>query len=100
MDFKKIAKQFWKEGYIVLEKFFPDGLMNEYNQKILEHFKSDPKSELTDEFSDKSKVQVIPWFPYREGKPYFDGVDLDHNFNQITTSILKESWNNLYCMMM
>ncbi len=100
MDFDKIARQFWEDGYVVFKNFFPEDLMDDYNQKILNHFESNPASELNDEFSDKSKVQVIPWFPYREGKPYFDGIDLNNTFNQITTSILKEAWNNLYCMMM
>lgn len=100
MDFKKIAEEFWENGYMVFENFFPEELMDSYNKSIMNHFATNPESELDDEFSNKSEVQVIPWFPYREGKPYFDGIDKDEKFNQITTSILQEQWDNLYCMMM
>jgi len=100
MDFNKIAKQFWENGYIILENFFSDELMDAYNKQILEHFESNPESELNDDFSEKSKVEVIPWFPYRENKPYFDGIDKNMNFNKITDVILKSGWDNLYCMMM
>lgn len=100
MDFDKIAQEFWENGYVIFDKFFPDDLMDEYNQKILDHFENDPESELNDEFESKSKVQVTPWFPYREDKPYFDEVDKDEQFNKITSAILKDGWENLYCMMM
>ena len=100
MDFEKIAHEFWENGYVIFDKFFPDNLMDEYNQKVLEHFENDPDSELNQEFESKSKVQVVPWFPYRENKPYFDEVDKDETFNKITDAILNDSWENLYCMMM
>ena len=100
MDFEKIAQEFWENGYVIFDKFFPDDLMDKYNQKVLDHFESDPESELNDEFESKSKVQVTPWFPYRENKPYFDEVDKNETFNKITDALLNDSWENLYCMMM
>lgn len=100
MNVQELANQFWEEGYIVLEEFFAKDLMDDYNNKILEHYGVDPNWEHTDEFISKSAVEVIPWFPYREGKPYFDGIDKDPQFNEITDAILKDGWQNLYCMMM
>ena len=94
------AKQFWEEGYVVFEKFFDNDLMDEYNEIIQNHYGVDPNWEHTNEFISKSAVEVIPWFPYREGKPYFDGIDKNKRFNEITDAILSDGWENLYCMMM
>ena len=100
MNYKNIAQEFWENGYVILERFFDGKLMDEYNNIILNHYGLNPNWEHTDEFISKSAVEVIPWFPYRENKPYFDGIDKHNVFNNITTAILKENWNNLYCMMM
>ncbi len=100
MNTPEIAKQFWEEGYIVLEKFFDDDLMDEYNELIQHHYGLDPQWEHTDEFITKSSVEVIPWFPYREGKTCFDGIDKDPRFHAMTDAILSGGWENLYCMMM
>ncbi|MEK6154052.1 phytanoyl-CoA dioxygenase family protein [Flavobacteriaceae bacterium 3-367] len=100
MNTQQLAKRFWEEGYLVLENFFDESLMDTYNRLILEHFGKDPDWEHTDEFISKSAVEVVPWFPYREGKHYFDGVDKDLRFNRLTETILGKGWDNLYCMMM
>ena len=97
---EKIAEKFWKEGYVILENFFDETLMDDYNSKILAHYGVNPSWEHTNEFISKSAVEVIPWFPYREGKPYFDGIDKHEVFNKITSEILHDNWENLYCMMM
>nr|WP_299337761.1 phytanoyl-CoA dioxygenase family protein [Allomuricauda sp.] len=100
MDFKKIHDTFWDQGYVIFEKFFDDSLMDVYNDKILKHYGVNPNWEHTDEFISKSAVEVIPWFPYREGNGGFDGIDRHKGFNQITNAILMDGWQNLYCMMM
>lgn len=100
MDLNVIAEQFWREGYIVFENFFDDELMDEYNGIIQNHYGVDPNWEHTNEFISKSAVEVIPWFPYREGQPLFDKIDKNERFNNITDALLKEGWENLYCMMM
>ncbi|MCK8521745.1 phytanoyl-CoA dioxygenase family protein [Aquimarina sp. D1M17] len=100
MDYEKIAKDFWENGFVIFENFFENTMMDEYNEKILEHYGVNPNWEHTKEFISKSSVEVIPWFPYREGKNYFDGIDKHQTFNTITDHILKEGWQNLYCMMM
>lgn len=100
MDYKKLATEFWENGYVILESFFDEDLMDEYNNIILNHFGLNPNWEHTDEFISTSGVEVVPWFPYRENKPFFDGVDKHEEFNKMTTALLNENWNNLYCMMM
>jgi len=100
MNLDKLAQNFWENGYIVLENFFSDKLMDDYNHKILHHYGVNPSWEHTNEFISKSAVEVIPWFPYKEGKPYFDGIDKDEKFNILTDAILKKDWENLYCMIM
>lgn len=100
MDYEAISRQFWEQGFVIFEKFFSDDLMDEYNQKILDHYGVDPNWEHTSEFINKSAVEVIPWFPYRESGGGFDGIDQHQGFNKITDAILKDGWENLYCMMM
>ena len=100
MDHERIASEFWEKGYVIFEGFFEAGLMDDYNDTILQHYGLNPEWEHTNEFISKSAVEVIPWFPYREGEGGFDGIDKDPEFNRITDAILKEGWDNLYCMMM
>ena len=100
MDHERIASEFWEKGYVIFEGFFEAGLMDDYNDTILQHYGLNPEWEHTNEFISKSAVEVIPWFPYREGEGGFDGSDKDPEFNRITDAMLKEGWDNLYCMMM
>lgn len=100
MDLKKIATNFWQNGYVILEDFFEGSLMDTYNQLILDHFKVNKEWEHSKEFIEKSSAEVIPWFPYNEGKPFFEGVNKNKQFNNITNAILNTGWDNLYCMMM
>lgn len=100
MELKEIKERFWREGYVVLENFFDDDLMDSYNEKIKEHYGVDPAWEHDEKFIAKSSAEVIPWFPYREGEGGFDGIDKDEKFNKITGTLLGEKWENLYCMMM
>ena len=53
-QYQQYAEQFWKNGYLIFEKFFPDEVMDEANELILQHFGLDPKWEHTDEFITKS----------------------------------------------
>ena len=99
-NYQQSAKQFWKDGYLIFENFFSDEIMDEANEMILQHYGLDPKWEHTDEFITKSAVEVVPWFPYREGNTKLDTIDKDEKMNAITSAILKDGWENLYCMAM
>lgn len=100
MDIKSLADQFWEEGYLHIPNFFPDALMDRFNNLILDHYGLDPQWEHSDEFIEKSAVEVVPWFPRREGVMDFDELDQEAYFKALTEAILGEGWSNLYCMSM
>lgn len=101
MDIKKATEAFWEQGFLVIEDFFSVGLMDRMNSMILDHFGMKPEWEHTDEFLTRSEVEVVPWFPYREGvTDNFDEVDNDPVFRSVSDSILGPGWRNLYCMAM
>ena len=85
---------------MIFDKFFPDELMDKYQQIILDHFRSNSDWGHNTDYITKSENEVIPWFPYNENKPYFDGIDKNDAFNKITNVILDNTWENLYCMIM
>lgn len=97
MNIEELAKQFWEDGYLILENFFQDKEMDELTKIILDHFGMQPG---WDEFLEKSATEVVPWFPYNDGVTDFDVVDKDPRFVSLTDAILGKNWNNLYCMAM
>ena len=99
-DAKSVAEYFWEWGYIIFENFFSDELMDKYNRNILQHYRDNPDWQHSEEFISRSNVEVIPWFPYRDGNGGFDEIDKHPEFNRITDAILRDGWDNLYCMMM
>ncbi|NLR94830.1 MULTISPECIES: phytanoyl-CoA dioxygenase family protein [Flammeovirga] len=100
MDVKKLAEQFWANGYVVIEEYFAAELMDQLNNKIITHFGMDPNFEHNDEFLDKSATEVVPWFPEREGEMAFREVNDDPLMVNLTKEILGDDWNELYCMIM
>lgn len=100
MNIKILAEQFWLNGYLVLDNFFDDKLMDDYQALIIKHFEENPEFIHNEEFLDKSKTDVIPWFPQMEGVNQFDIVDNDTRLNNLTQAILGNGWSNLYSMVM
>lgn len=100
LDYKALAHQFWQDGYLVIENFFSDALMNEYDELILEHFGFTPDFWHTDEFLNMTGVEVVPWFPQREGIKAFDQVSDDERLNKLTEAILGQGWYQQYSMVM
>ncbi|MDO3381318.1 phytanoyl-CoA dioxygenase family protein [Gilvimarinus algae] len=100
MNTQELAKNFWRDGYLVLEDFFSAQLMDEYQELILDHFGASPDFLHTDEFLQKSATEVIPWFPQQEGRHQFDTVEQDTRLTTLTDAILGEGWYPLYCMTM
>ncbi|HAA14124.1 MAG TPA: phytanoyl-CoA dioxygenase [Cytophagales bacterium] len=99
-DKQALADQFWEQGYLVLENFFEDTLMDRFNELILNHFGLQPGWEHSNEFLSKSATEVVPWFPQREGVTDFDALEQDERFMGLSEAILGDGWNNLYCMSM
>ena len=100
MNYQRLAEQFWKQGYIVIEDFFSEALMNEYDQLIVDHFGFDPAFFHNEEFLQKAATEVIPWFPQQEGVSRFDEVENDQRLQKLSEAILGEGWKSLYCMTM
>lgn len=97
---QEYAKQFWRDGFIYIENFFSAELVSLYNEKIIEHFGMTPEFAHTDEFIKKSAVEVIPWFPQREGIKCFDSVCKDETLQALTQAILGQGWYEQYSMVM
>lgn len=100
MNIELLAKQFWEQGYISIDGFFEDALMDNYQTQIIEHFGDDPEFQHNEEFLKKSNTDVIPWFPQKEGKDQFDIVEKDQRFIALTEAILGSGWYSLYSMVM
>jgi ectoine hydroxylase-related dioxygenase (phytanoyl-CoA dioxygenase family) len=108
MNLEQLKARFWEEGYLVLDEFFEAKLMDRMDTAIREHFGDDPQFWHEEEFLDKSKTEVIPWFPQNpELNEYnadravpFDCLEGDKRLSELTDSILGEDWSKLYCMVM
>jgi hypothetical protein len=100
LDYTALATQFWEQGFLIVEGMFDDGLMDHYQQLIMEHFGESPEFSHNDEFINKSATEVIPWFPQQDGQTSFDIVENDERLQRLTQAILGEGWHSLYCMTM
>lgn len=96
----ELAKQFWSQGYLILEDFFELALMDKLHHRILEHYGATPAFEHNEEFLNKAATEVVPWFPQREGENMFDEVEHNSAFCAISEAVLGEGWRALYCMTM
>lgn len=100
MNYEVLARQFWDQGYLAVDGFFDDGLMDELDQLIVEHFGEEPDFFHTEDFVRKSKAEVIPWFPQNDGCLAFDGIAELESLAELTRCILGANWKALYCMVM
>jgi ectoine hydroxylase-related dioxygenase (phytanoyl-CoA dioxygenase family) len=100
MDVQQLTAEFGENGYLVLDDFFDAELMDRLDERILCHFGDDPDFRHQEEFLDKSKTEVIPWFPQQEGVHDFDAVEHHPVLEGLTRSILGDQWERLYCMVM
>ena len=100
MNYQDYAQDFWEKGYIVIENFFTDELMDRLNQLILKHYGRQPEFEHSDDFIKKSATEVIPWFPLQEGNDNFLPIEENEHLKNVTQNILGEDWKSLYLMVM
>lgn len=100
MNYEKLAQQFWRDGFLMIEDYFDHRLMDEYNELIVGHFGMQPEYLHNEEFLARSGAEVIPWFPQREGVNAFDKVAQDPGLQHLTERILGPEWRALYCMVM
>jgi ectoine hydroxylase-related dioxygenase (phytanoyl-CoA dioxygenase family) len=97
---KELASRFHRDGFLILENFFDDELMDQYNGLILDHFGASPEFMHNKEFLERSSTEVIPWFPQNEGVKEFDVVENDQRLNRLTDNILGDGWYSDYSMVM
>ena len=83
MNYKKYAQEFWENGYVIIENFFNDKLMDHLNKVILNHYGMNPNWEHNNEFISKSATEVVPWFPFREGNNDFEIIENDERLNNL-----------------
>ena len=91
---------FERDGYLVIDDFFDTELMIELDQLIHSHFGDTPDFLHSDEFLDKAKTDVIPWFPQKAGVDAFDEIERDSRLIELSESILGSGWTTQYCMVM
>jgi len=95
-----VLTDFERDGYVVIEKFFATGLMDELDRLIRDHFGESPEYLHDNEFLDQAQTEVIPWFPQNEGVKAFDAIDEEPRFRKLTASILGDGWTSQYSMVM
>ena len=100
MDISELKKGFDRDGYVVVEDFFEQALMDELDALIRGYFGENPDFWHDDEFLDKAKTEVVPWFPQREAVHNFDAIENDERLRQLTEAVLGPDWTGLYCMVM
>jgi ectoine hydroxylase len=71
MDSVKLSKEFWNNGYLVLDDFFDPELMEQFDQNIRDYFGQNPEFRHEEEFLSKSETEVIPWFPQNPELPEY-----------------------------
>lgn len=100
MDINALAKTFWLQGYLAIDHFFDDELMDSYQAHILRHFGDEPDFIHNSDFLEKSNTDVIPWFPKLDGINDFDTAEQDPRLIALTEAILGAGWSSLYSMVM
>ncbi len=100
MNIEGFAKQFDQDGFIAIDDFFDDGLMETLDRLIRDYFGESPDFWHNDEFLDKSQTEVVPWFPQNEGVHDFDRIDADSRLKDLTEALLGTGWQNLFSMVM
>ncbi len=100
MNHAALARQFWEQGFLVVENMFDHELMDRYQELILGHFGATPEFQHNEEFLSRAATEVIPWFPQQEGLDAFDIVEHDPRLRALTGVILGDGWQPLYCMTM
>ena len=103
-DGNAFKAEFEENGFVHLPEFFSPDLMNRIHAASMAHFGTLPDWAHSDEFIAKSKAEIVPWFPQREGSPadasLFDEVDAYPGLSEVTQQILGWGWQNLYSMAM
>jgi len=96
----EFRKKFDLEGYLLIENFFDDELMDHLDKVIRNYYGSNPDYGHNDEFLEKAKTEVVPWFPQQDGVQDFDPIENDERLHALSDAILGSGWSSQYCMVM
>ncbi len=100
IDVERIAADFERDGFVLVEDFFDAASMGRLDRIIRRYFGEKPDFWHNDEFLNKSRTEVVPWFPQKEGVGAFDEIDADPRLRALTRAILGDGWASQYCMVM
>lgn len=100
MNITELRDDFERDGYIVIENFFEGAQMDHLDGLIRSYYGDNPDFWHNDEFLIKSRTEVVPWFPQREGVEDFDAIENDERLRELTEAILGAGWQAQYCMVM
>ena len=100
MQYEDLARQFWLDGFLVVDDFFDAATMDDLDERIRGHFGKDPAFGHTEAFLEAAKTEVIPWFPQQDGPSAFDQLDEHAGLQALTRAILGAGWRRDYCMVM
>ena len=108
MNLEILAKEFWKNGYLAIDGFFPSTLMDCVDREITDYFGADPEYRHEGEFLSRSKTEVIPWFPQNpdlddyspSAAEVFDRLEAAAELAKLTEAVLGDDWLALYSMVM
>ena len=100
MTDQRLVERFHRDGFLVVEEFFESQLMEELDGLVHGQFGAHPDYVHDEEFLERSKADVIPWFPQHEGATAFDAIDADSRLQALTRAVLGGGWKSLYCMVM
>ena len=108
MKYESLREEFQQQGYLVLQDFFEPRLMDRIDEYIRGHFGDNPDFRHEEEFLEKSKTEVIPWFPQNPDLPGysadaaepFNCLETDPRLENLTRTLLGDGWSTLYSMVM
>ena len=88
MNINELAKSFSRDGYVVIENFFDDALMDHLDGLIRDYYGDSPDFWHNEEFLSKAQTEVVPWFPQREGVHDFDAIENDDRLKALSEAVL------------
>lgn len=104
VDIPMAQEQFSELGFVYFPRFFDTDLMDRVDKACRTHFGNQPQYAHDIHFISKSKAEIVPWFPQRDGddqdKELFDEIDAYEGFATLTEALIGPKWSNLYSMAM
>jgi len=95
-----LLSRFERDGFLVIEDFFDPALMDDLDRRIRDHFGNNPEFLHDDQFIRKSKAEVVPWFPQKDGVMAFDEINENARFRELPSLVLGDGWSSQCCMVM